>query len=242
MGNTMLVNHMTDETRDKGGILAYDKAFKKTYTKISAFAVNTTSYHRIVQYDFAELKLLVRFSVDAFFQRIAFPQIDMTAGPLVHTVTPSLRNRPSTRDPADIRVLNAGSWVPHEALVNIQTRRPEHAGDRKNIDYWISQVPNRLEARSRIRSRFQDQPVCFNEIGVEQMELRIAYWEKENAIELQKLHIVLKNVIKVTKEAGVPCILTYKSVKIASQGRLMVSKAGEGEVRRLPKDLEALFS
>ena len=68
IGNTALFTRMEQRTRDQPSwrIIRYRDTFEERYTRIFASAARTTSHYRVVRYEFAEQKTLLRYAVDAY--------------------------------------------------------------------------------------------------------------------------------------------------------------------------------
>lgn len=61
VGKTLILVRIEDKTRVYSTHLQYRNAFEQTYTAVEPVAKRTTSHHRILNYKFGSINLLVRF-------------------------------------------------------------------------------------------------------------------------------------------------------------------------------------
>ena len=73
VGSTVLFIRKEFATRDqipRGQFQGYRRAFEEAYTNLKPAAKGSTSHHRVMQYRFAGLRLLVRSSFDAYLENL----------------------------------------------------------------------------------------------------------------------------------------------------------------------------
>lgn len=258
LGNTALFTRIDSMTREHSqGFHGYRTAFEQEHTRISVSAEGSTSHHRVVNYDFRGMNLLVRYAVDAYFEAKAeeimlADGIEVVfTGPLVGCTRPSFANAPASDIAAPVTVVNGGHSIPHAATVELSTRiknaKKSSQLESKLPDLWISQTPTFIEAlhrSTRPGGVTHEGSTYFDDIALYPTADLVERWERTNAIQLQRLASVLKDVVEATKQLGAPCIVSCE----ARQGypglgdaTLKVSKAGKGEIRSLPGDLQTLF-
>ena len=260
VGNTAIFVRIEKQTREElpsTTFHGFRQAFEEQYTKLSASAKGSTSHHRIVQYTFGGLNLLVRSAVDAYLEELverADSSVVKDPGdPLDHVnfvQNVSLGGRVATPSETEnefdgrVTVVQGGQKVPHAAVLELTTRstfakRPfviEH----KMADLWISQTPTFIEAYHRgvgykAYNQHGSQQGRFEDIKVKSMGDLLAKWETNNAKVLGKLATVLRQVVLGVKKARSPCIVRYKG-----QG----ASLGLSTIEALPslsEDMKSLF-
>lgn len=274
LGDTAFFTRMEPRTRDECRITEYRRAFETSYTKLPGYAKGSTSHHRIVGYNFGGLSFLVRSAVDAYYVQALKPElskqiqidrlIDFVKAVSLEEPKPSFTMKRTALG----NVVKGGQEIPHEATLELTTRRSNPARwkldpkvlDNKIADLWISQTANFVEAyhcpvknmkhlpwrrqyastRSAVSSATGCQPpkVQFTDIRVKPMAEKLVDWEAQNAKNVEKLSLVLKEVIGAAKGFKGSCIVSFDGTP---GGSLKVCQAEEGQVPDLPDQLQALF-
>ncbi|KAF9493011.1 hypothetical protein BDN71DRAFT_1377869, partial [Pleurotus eryngii] len=124
---------------------SFGSSFEDMFTRPAEGCENTTTHHRIVSYDMAGLKMVVRFEVDAYLQdpdATTSPQPDAKGN---RTATPE-ELRPSGHD---LKIRSGGSWeIPQSSLVELKTTKAFNHPIWKR-DYpqlFLSQTPHSYRA------------------------------------------------------------------------------------------------
>ena len=235
----------------------FRQAFEEQYTKLSASAKGSTSHHRIVQYTFGGLSLLVRSAVDAYLKELV-EGADSSAvtdprDPHDHvnfvqnlSLGGRVANPSETENKFDgrVTVVQGGQMVPDAAVLELTTRsafakRPIVI-EQRMADLWISQTPTFIEAYHRgvgykAYSQHGSQQGKFEDIKVKSIGDLLTKWETTNAKTLGKIATVLRQVVLVVKKAQSPCIVRYKG-----QG----ASLGLSTIEALPslsEDMKSLF-
>lgn len=155
VGKTLILVRIEDKTRDYSTHLQYRNAFEQTYTAVEPVAKRTTSHHRILNYKFGGINLLVRFVADAYLPKhpsvVTGEPTESSAADLVKwTNAMTLASPPpSLEDPNVARgvfVVDGGRLVPQAAVLELTTRsafsKIPFKINTKIPDLWISQTPH----------------------------------------------------------------------------------------------------
>ena len=260
VGNTAIFVRIEQQTREElpsTTFHGFRQAFEEQYTKLSALAKGSTSHHRIVQYTFGGLGLLVRSAVDAYLEELMkepdSSKVTDARDPLDHVnfvQDMSLGERVATLSETEnefngqVTVVPGGQKVPHAAVLELTTRskfakRP-NVIEQKMADLWISQTPTFIEAYHqgvgyKAYNRHGSQQGKFEDIKVRSIGDLLTEWETTNAKVLGKLATVLRQVVLGVKKARSPCIVRYKG-----QG----ASLGLSTIEALPSlsdDMKSLF-
>ena len=246
---------MEKRTRDQPSwrFIRYRDTFEEHYTRISTSAARTTSHYRVVRYEFAEQKILLRYAVDAY--RGSFAEALMKAegmedpypGPLVKAHKHlNIKGKPHskrlpTRTP--IKIINGGRRIPHAATVELTTRAQHNPTadsiEQKMPDSWISQTLNYHLCFHRPQMAGSSKSTIFDRIEYVPMGVLLIDWEKTNAEKLDALAHILGDVIKAAKELGGSCTVNCDG---SSGGTVQVSRAKREEIPALPEDMQSLFA
>ena len=255
IGNTALFTRMEKRTRDQPSwrFIRYRNTFEEHYTRISTFAARTTSHYRVVRYEFAEQKILLRYAVDAYRGSFAEALMqadgieDTDSGPLVKPHKHlNIKGKPHskrlpTRTP--IKIINGGRRIPHAATVELTTRAQHNPTadsiEHKMPDSWISQTLNYHLCFHRPQMTGSSRLTIFDRIEYVPIGVLLIDWEKTNAEKLEALAHILGDVIKAAKELGGSCIVNCDGSK---GGTLKVSRAESEEIPALPEDMQSLFA
>ena len=233
VGNTAIFVRIEKQTREElpsTTFHGFRQAFEEQYTKLSATAKGSTSHHRIVQYTFGGLSLLVRSAVDAYLEELVegadSSVVTDRRDPLDHVnfvQNLSLGGRVATPSEAEnefdgrVTVVQGGQKVPNAAVLELTTRstsakRPMVI-EQKMADLWLSQTPTFIEAYHRgvgyKANQHGSQQGKFEDIKVRSMGDLLIKWETDNAKVLGKLATVLRQVVLGVKKARSPCIVRY---------------------------------
>ena len=260
VGKTALFVRMEKQTRDtipQGQFQGYRQAFQDEYTEVASSIKETTSHHRIVEYGFGGLRLLVRSAVDAYLKEFAlipsqrFDEQDeededetlvksMRATAL-DTAAPSVTKTPEA---PGLTIVPGGCKIPHAAVVELTTRakygKTPFFLSQKVPDLWISQTPNFIKAAyqnvgtnwSRARSR-QSRKAEFVDIDVLSMKEILAKWVAENAETVSAFLTVLRQVVNAARDMKAPSIVSFKK----AEDGLFICKATDKTVPVLSGDL-----
>lgn len=103
----------------------YGFSFEHATTKTARGVLPTAGHHRIVAYDFGELRLLVRFEVDACLPTEVAPTLDdlisQTASLAISSSRPPEKSQPDTVN--GLKILRSGdSLVPQNNIIELTSR------------------------------------------------------------------------------------------------------------------------
>lgn len=232
VGNTTLFTRTEESTSEYVTTFrGFGHEFEKAYTKWPTGMENSTSNHRIVQYDFCGIRCIVRFEIDASTGDAVGNSSDADDGLSSLLGGISISKGSEVCDSSTFRVTKRGTVVPQSSLIEIKTRAASRGLDLVSVlpQLWFSATPTLVVAYHR-GGRFDEaktMPMGAGELGT---------WERSNAANLRKLVALLKIIIE--------------EAELVDGGRCLVQGRGDGKliIRRrsstansLPDDLEAKF-
>lgn len=259
VGKTAMFVRMEKQTRKvipQGQFQGYRRAFQDEYMKVAASAEGSTSYHRIVEYRFGGVRLLVRSAVDAYLGDSALKskqgideQDEEGQGSLVKsmrataldTVAPSVIENPEA---PSLTIIPGDYNTPHTAVAEFATRalygKTPFVLNQKMPDLWFAQIPFYIKAayqnsgtkRSGARS-LQPRMAEFVNIDILPMKERLAEWAAENAKTISGFLKVLRQVLDAAREMKAPCLVSYKR----DEDTVLICKATDQIVPVLSEDL-----
>ena len=255
-GSAMLTR-IEEESREcvkageKHNLQCYRQAFEHAYTKIPAWAEESTSHHRIVSYKLGGLSFLVRYAVDGYVDDAVGSKssggktdnttVDDLVGYLKATAldhpAPTGNNAFNKR----VTVVKGGKDVLHKATFELATRKvtTRFELDERLVDLWISQTPRFVTCRYRVEYHKRSAPKArFNEITMTDVQPKLTEWEEKNAETIKKLVSALKEILDSARHMDGHCIVSYSGEEGAS---LMIEAVGEGRMPSLSPKTKVLF-
>ncbi|KAI1108963.1 hypothetical protein F5Y14DRAFT_55226 [Nemania sp. NC0429] len=201
VGNTLFLirNHKSDVIPDVRG---YGHSFLKAFTSSDPDSGKTESHQRVVSYDFAGLKCLVRFECDGYLPRYDGHET-LVAKPEVRLPSPA---------PDSIVLREAGMIVPQGSVLEIKTKSKATMAIQKNDHLprlWVRQIPQFITAYHD-RGSFQD-------VHVTDVCQELAEWEIEHQDELKMFASTLRQLIT--------------EVRRSSHLKLEIRRAGTGPLQ-----------
>lgn len=256
IGESALFTRIENETREAvsskpgydGKVRSfYRQSFESSYTKMEPCGAGSTSHHQILQYQFGDLKCLVRNAVDAYLPNEAANAMDPQGGnkkaeeDLVAWMKAASLDRaaPTTNNAFNKRVTvkKGGRDISHEAMLELVTRK--HTSpfeiEERMPDLWISQTVNFLVCRYRTQwlkmQPTQPSVAIFDNITHLKLAEKIHEWETTHQDTLQKLAAVLKRILKAAKGFKKACIVSFSGEKGAP---LIIKEVTDDEPSRVP--------
>ncbi|KAK6610259.1 putative geranylgeranyl pyrophosphate synthetase [Botrytis cinerea] len=213
----------------------YGHTFPERYTTWDRDVGGSCSHQRIIEYDFADLHLLVRSETDGYLKELeprasaspksgggdAKTSIDELFTKLkVGKATAATKN-----SKLDLRM--QGVKKPQSQIFDMKTRSCFKIFDIEEIlpRLWVNQTPNFLIAYHRSG--------LFNNPQVSSVKDKVLEWEKGHATLLSKFHVLLKRIIEVMRDSKDHRV----EISWDGKGPLRVTKHIEEGNRVLPSDL-----
>lgn len=200
----------------------YGHMFEKAYT--TPQIKGTTGHHRIVSYNFAGMKMIVRHETDGYVGPPSDQAKNETS--IFSPISPATTITTST----GLLIHNQGQDIPLSSTLEIKTRarhRPLFFQDVAS-QLWASQTPKLVRA-------YHSKGV-FPPPVVEDVSAQLRGWEEEKQKELRLLAALMVRIRETVREQGGRAVLKY----YGARDYLGVWTA-EGE-RMLPGDLYERFS
>ncbi|KAM3513079.1 hypothetical protein MY11210_003281 [Beauveria gryllotalpidicola] len=207
----------THEILGPGDYRGHGHEFEKAYTVRRVDG--STGYHRVISYQFCDLKFLVCHETDAYIEETSDSRdstVDELAIPL--TAYTSIND-------SKLRIAKGGKAVPLHSVLEIKTRTRRKPLAIRDVapQLWISQTPNLVRAYHYYGE--------FDKAQSENIAAQIQEWEKENQPALEKLGWLIKQITAITKDCG-----GQSKVEYDPRGDRLVVSPDCGK-RMLPADL-----
>ncbi|TGO26036.1 hypothetical protein BPAE_0067g00080 [Botrytis paeoniae] len=211
----------------------YGHTFPERYTTWDRDVGGSCSHQRIIEYDFADLHLLVRSETDGYLKEPE-PHATVSSGSEGNVQTLidqsfaklEVGSATAVSDNSKLDLRMQGVKKPQSQIFDMKTRRHLKTFDMEEIlpRLWVNQTPNFLIAYHK--SGLFDNPQVSN------VKDKVLEWEKGHATLLSKFHVLLKRILEVMKD--------FKDDRVEiswdGKGPLRVTKQIEGN-RVLPSDL-----
>ena len=240
MGDTALfVRKQADTTKFVNDVHRFGLAFPEEYTTWDTAVKGSVSHRRVVEYEFAGLKYLLRFESVGYLaekakhaKKAASQQqggmtdlADATTVPNSNEAFTVGEKRLVTDHGLVIR--SGGSGINQEAVIDITTRAAHQVLDMESVRprLWMSQTPNLIVA-------YHDDGQ-FDDVQIFDVRKDLGKWEERNAMNLRKLDAVIRRIIKTVRNTH-----TMKCrVQQTHSGVLHVCEFDSGHQNALPDDL-----
>ncbi|RPA74634.1 hypothetical protein BJ508DRAFT_332858 [Ascobolus immersus RN42] len=197
-GLTMIFNH-SEKPKAKGGFGGYGDGFENAFTRWPKGLEHSTRHHRVVEYEFGGMQMLVRFEADA-----AIMQEDAKEGLPIGWATSDGQIHP-TPDGSSIAVCRSGSAISYTSIAEMKTR---HSGKGRNMgaiypQIWFSNTQHIIIGTHK-DGLFSD--VVPTDVRVDCPERQyegndgsLGDWELKNRVQLSKLGDMLRKICNVAE-------------------------------------------
>ena len=245
VGNTLLLTRWERDTEEQiREFRGFGHEFEKTFTAHDNRGPGRkpTGHHRVVQYNFGGLNMLVRFETDAYHRNLGVPSTSSTNIDGLTSAFKSIKLEPDaeprtlktdnislpSKSISNLRVIQDGIDVPHGSLIEIKTRSKHKRIVMKDVvpQLFFAQIPY-LIVGYHVRGLFQ---------SVETKNVKedgdLDAFEREYTNELKKvvkfLRVVRKEIAKLKDKRG--------SV-LSERGSFLLYERVSPVTRSLPEDL-----
>jgi hypothetical protein len=212
VGNTVfLIRRENSPTEKLVGVHGYGHAFPEANTTWSKKVKGSMSHQRLIQYDFAGMKCLVRFEADGYLPDLApdvakdhIPEPDeANADEVLASVkeaTISIIHLATTDDdPKKLHIERKGRHIPQAAVYDLKTRSIK----KKDVDtlgeemarLWIAQIPNFILAYHKF-GKFED-------VRVQDVSEKVKQWEKDQQPSLAKFANLLQMIVSFARSSEI---------------------------------------
>lgn len=215
--------------------MGFGHEFEKAYTTNQLDG--STGHHRIISYQFGDLKFIVRHETDGYVNM--FPKAPIAAkGAENHNLSSMLEalslgqsksQSHTTPRISKLAIKEDGQVVPIESTLEIKTRVFHKSINIQEVlpQLWVSQTPNFVCAYHKNG--------LFERPQVENVTFEIQKWENEHQEDLRKLATLIQRIIEEARKCGGNATVKYDN----QNDKLVVWKA-EGR-SMLPDDLYFKF-
>ncbi|KAJ5873610.1 uncharacterized protein N7473_013169 [Penicillium subrubescens] len=191
-------------------VRGYGHTFPEAYTTWSAGVRGSESHQRLVNYDFAGMKCVVRFEVDGFLPDL-IPEdlkvqknhpsetgdvkVDDILSSIQGVVISSVRSASKDATVKALKVSKRGHYIPQQAVFDLKTRSVK----RMNVQtleeelprLWIRQIPNFVLAYHTFGK--------FNDIRVQDVREELKLWEASQQPSLARFASLLHMVVSFAR-------------------------------------------
>lgn len=208
IGNALMFVRKEKKTTEViEGFRGYGFTFPEEYTRWGSEVKGSSSHHRMAQYDFAGLNVLLRFETDAYIAdqrktaKGASPpaqgyESTATSAATIHKLSDSLtlgERRPITDH--RLTILTGGREIDQSATIEIKTRAAHKTLDMNSVlpRLWMSQTANLIAAYHKAGR--------FDNIQAIDVRSQVKSWEERNAANLQKLGALIRRIVNTVQES-----------------------------------------
>lgn len=182
--------------------ISYGHEFEKAFTtnKISS----STGHHRLVSYQFSNMKILVRYETDRYINKhkmgISGAESDALAS-IIQSL--SIKSASTASTSSKLRIKRAGEVVGSDSTLEIKTRVSHKPIDLKEVlpQLWVSQTPNLMRAYHK-HGRFEPPEV-------ENISSKIKKWEENHHLDLKCLAALISKIILIVTENQGNAMIKY---------------------------------
>jgi hypothetical protein len=235
VGSTIFLVRQTPPGELIENVRGYGHSFPDVYSTWPRDVKGSASHQRLIQYNFAGLRCVVRSETDGYLpDRL----------PIVHDSSVLKRDEKTLDDAINsltvvhavkaasskLSVQSAGQLIPQEAIFDLKTRSTRREVDMDEFlpRLWVNQTPNFVIAR-HTSGRFEQK-----DIEIRNVKPDVRRWQSRNQAVLLRLKSVLKKLIEITSQKG----NTRVQVCRVGIGPLQITKPTK-EWTVLPSELKA---
>ncbi|ESZ94906.1 hypothetical protein SBOR_4698 [Sclerotinia borealis F-4128] len=212
----------------------YGHTFPERYTTWDRDVGGSCSHQRIIEYDFADLHLLVRSESDGYVKK-QDPHNHLTKDAKDETQSSldeafdnlGVGRAAAAPDHSKLDLRMQGVKIPQSQIFDMKTRRSLNVFDMEEIlpRLWVNQTPNFLIAYHEFG--------LFHKPKVSSVKDKVLQWEEKNAVLLSKFHVLIKRIMDSVKDSD-----DHRAeVSWDGKGPLRVTKQIREGNRVLPDDL-----
>ncbi|KAF7956949.1 hypothetical protein EAE96_004273 [Botrytis aclada] len=216
------------------GLQGYGHTFPERYTTWDRDVGGSCSHQRIIEYDFADLHLLVRSETDGYLKKPE-PHAPASSGSeesVQKSIDQSFAklgvgSTTAVSDNLKLDLRMQGVKKSQSQIFDMKTRRHLNTFDMEEIlpRLWVNQTPNFLIAYHKYG--------VFDNPQVSNVKDKVLEWERGHSTLLSKFHVLLKRILEVIQDSKDDRV----EISWDGKGPLRVTKRiGEGN-RVLPLDL-----
>ncbi|OKL57257.1 hypothetical protein UA08_07607 [Talaromyces atroroseus] len=176
--------------------VGYGHEFEKAFTtdKIGG----STGHHRLISYQFSDLKILVRYETDGYIDKPRMGESSTENDALASMIQSlSLTSVSGASTSSKLKIKRAGEVVGFNSTLEIKTRVFHKPINMEEVlpQLWVSQTPNLVRAYHKHG--------LFEPPKVEDVSPKIRRWEEKHQLDLKCLAALIKKIILVmTKTQG----------------------------------------
>ncbi|KAJ5155843.1 hypothetical protein N7492_008646, partial [Penicillium capsulatum] len=217
------------------GVRGYGHTFPEAYTTWGPDVKRSASHQRIMNYEFAGMKILVRFGSDGYLPgRVPADENSERQQPPKED-TGTVEPTDTEAKAKTLRVEKGGRDIPQCAVFDIRTRSARYEDpnilETMLFRLWISQIPNFILAHHTFG--------VFDGIRILDVREKVQEWEETNQALLSKFGLLLKKIISFAQASELGRFEVFHKEGESS----LELRAQTGNVSRaLPADVAARWT
>lgn len=212
IGNTVFfIRRENSPTEVYTGIRGYGHTFPEANTTWRTSVRGSETHQRLITYDFAELKCLVRFEADGFLPDLVPKSSEIKkehtseAGDVKadEAIASSMQGatvstvHATTTNPQKLTVSKKGEYIPQSAIFDLKTRSIK----KSDVDtlgeelprLWIRQIPNFILAYHTFGE--------FKDVRVQDVRANVKRFERDQLLNVAKFGHLLKKIVAFARGA-----------------------------------------
>ncbi|QSZ31398.1 hypothetical protein DSL72_000963 [Monilinia vaccinii-corymbosi] len=210
----------------------YGHTFPERYTTWDSDVGGSCSHQRIIEYDFADLHIVVRSECDGYIKQQgsrtpptkrenAQSSIDEAFAKL------GVGSAAAISDTSKLDIRMQGVKRPQDQIFDLKTQRELSIFDMEEIlpRIWVNQTPNVPLAYHKFG--------LFDKPQISNVKQKVLEWQERNATLLSKFHVLLKRIVEIVKDSDDHRV----EVSWDGKGPLRVTKQIRKGNRVLPTEL-----
>jgi hypothetical protein len=210
--------------------------FPDRYTRWQQGVEGSASHQRIISYQFAGLKCLVRFEADGYLGEELRQEEDVEEGAAEQRGDDTAENAKSTPEIDNILTRAGGQLIPQHAVFELKTRGA-HKKDVEQMSehlprMWTAQIPFFIMAFHEY-GLFKPEDITIHDVRE-----KVAAWQDENQKLLHRFSVLLGKLVSLARD---PAIGKYE-VCMQQPGILEIRKQGGTVSSPLPSPLTWIWA
>lgn len=212
----------------------YGHTFPERYTTWDRDVGGSCSHQRIIEYDFADLHIVVRSESDGYIkeQESCTASAEHSSAEVQSTIDEEfvklgVGNAAFVSDKSKLELRMQGVKRPQSQIFELKTRHNLNILDMEEIlpRLWLSQTPNFLIAYHEFG--------LFNKPQISNVKDKVLEWQGRNSTLLSKFHVLVKRIMEIVKDSEDNRV----EVSWDGEGPLRVTEQIKKENRVLPTEL-----
>jgi hypothetical protein len=210
--------------------------FPDRYTRWRKDVEGSVSHQRIISYQFAGLKCMIRFEADGYLEEELRQEEEVEEGAAEQRGDDTAENAQATPEIDNIHTRAGGQLIPQHAVFELKTRGA-HKKDVEQMSehlprMWTAQIPFFILAFHEY-GLFKPEDITIRDVRG-----KVAAWQDENQKLLRRFSVLLEKLVSLARN---PAIGKYE-VCVQQPGILEIRKQGGTVTSPLPSPLTWIWA